>query len=68
MTQIKATKPDALAIARTVHNQTGDAALGQVGDALEILYLLCDIESVEERHGRHLAAAIHWLGMHIDCR
>ena len=58
----------ALSIAGAVHDQTGDAARGQVGDALEILNLLGDIETIEEHHGRHFAAAIRRLGVHVDRR
>ena len=68
MPQIEIAKPDALAVAGAVDNQAGDAARDQVGDALEILNFLCDIEAVEEHHGRHLAAAVGRFGMHIDCR
>ena len=40
----------------------------EIGDALEILNLLGDVETVEEHHGRHLAAAIGRLGVDVDRR
>ena len=68
MAQIETTEANAFAIARAINDQAGDAARGEIGDALEILNLLGDIEPVEKHHGRHLAAAVRRLGMHIDCR
>src|SRR5450631_289023 len=68
VTQVKTAKPDAFAIARAVHDQTSNATRNQVGDALEILNLLSDIETVEEHHGRHFAATVGRFGMHIKRR
>ena len=66
MVQIEIAEADALAIARSVHDQAGDAARNEIADALEVLDLLGHVEAVEEHHRRHLAAAPGRLGMHID--
>src|SRR5450759_3156064 len=68
VTQVETAKADAFAIARAVHDQTSNATGNQIGNALEILNLLGDIEAVEEHHRRHLATAVGRLGMHIDRR
>ena len=50
--QRQAAEAHALAVARSVDDQTGDAACNQIGNAFEILKLLGDVEAVEEHHRR----------------
>ena len=66
--QVEIAEADAFAVARAVDDQAGDAARDEIGDAFEILNFLGHVEAVEEHHGRHFAAAIGRLGMHIDRR
>ena len=66
--QITAAKADAFAVARAVDDQASNAAGDQIGDALEILNLLGDIETVEKHHGRHFAGFAGRLGMHVNRR
>ena len=53
--QVEIAETDAFAIPGPVHYEAGDSARHQVGDALEILNLLGDIEPIEEDNRRHLA-------------
>src|SRR3954471_15341804 len=66
--QIKLAKPDAFAIAGSVHDQTGNAARHQIRYAFEILNLLGDVETIKEHHRRDFAGAVRRLGMDINRR
>src|SRR5262245_46810127 len=62
MAQGETAKPDRLPGARTVHDQTGDAATHEIGHAADELKLLADVEPIEEHDTRGaLRALVPWV-------
>src|SRR5262249_52067208 len=62
-------KAHALAVSGAIHDETADAARGKIGNAVAVLQLLGDVETVEEHHARRGSrSGSLGLGMHEEGR